>query len=258
MQRDKYAVEKRRVLYLAGENPDDARMRWIAMANEMGFDLKTIDVHFKPGPFNVSAASNCLRKELTALGGVSLVVVDPSAAFFVGVNENDNGQLGNHASALRENLPKLPGGPTVIINCHPPKNADDNSLIPRGGGAFLAEVDGNLTCRKENETVELHTQGKFRGPEFAPISFQLRTVTCGALKDSKGRSIPTVVAMPLSEAGQEEIAPKNRHCPADALPRVWRPLPAAFARPPWRGGEHGPPHRLELPQRSFLRWHRHF
>ena len=34
----KYAVEKGRVLYLAGENPDDVRMRWMAMAHEMNFD----------------------------------------------------------------------------------------------------------------------------------------------------------------------------------------------------------------------------
>src|SRR4051794_4733685 len=31
-------VERGRVLYLAGENPDDARMRWIAMADRMAFN----------------------------------------------------------------------------------------------------------------------------------------------------------------------------------------------------------------------------
>jgi hypothetical protein len=31
-------VEQGRVLYLAGENPDDLRMRWIGLAQEMGFD----------------------------------------------------------------------------------------------------------------------------------------------------------------------------------------------------------------------------
>ena len=35
----KYEVAEGRVLYFAGENPDDVRMRWIAMARPMGFDL---------------------------------------------------------------------------------------------------------------------------------------------------------------------------------------------------------------------------
>ena len=55
-------------------------------------------------------------------------------------------------------------------------------------------------------TVELHWQEKHRGPDFAPLSFLLRTVTNEKLKDSKGRLIPTVVASHLSEAGQQELA----------------------------------------------------
>jgi hypothetical protein len=50
-------------------------------------------------------------------------------------------------------------------------------LIPRGGGPFLAEVDGNLTAKPVTGGVELHWQGKIRGPDFAPTHFQLRTVT---------------------------------------------------------------------------------
>jgi hypothetical protein len=42
----------------------------------------------------------------------------------------------------------MPGGPCVLVACHPPKNAGDDNLLPRGGGAFIAEMDGNLTGRK--------------------------------------------------------------------------------------------------------------
>jgi hypothetical protein len=205
-------VEKGRVLYFAGENPDDIRMRWIVMAAEMGFDIDTIDVLFIPGVFKISQLIDRIVQEVTdfGAGGVSLVIVDTSAAYFEGDAENDNVQLGVHARRLRDSLTKLPGGPTVVVNCHPAKNAGDDNLIPRGGGAFLAEVDGNLTCKKQDEAVELHTQGKFRGPDFAPINFVLRTVTSPALKDSKGRCIPSVIALPLSDIGQEEIATMNR------------------------------------------------
>src|SRR5262249_40398803 len=41
-------------------------------------------------------------------------------------------------------LSRLPGGPTVLICCHPTKNAE--SLVPRGGGAF--QVDGKPPRRR--------------------------------------------------------------------------------------------------------------
>jgi hypothetical protein len=130
--------------------------------------------------------------------------VDTSAAFFEGDNENDNKQQGEHARRFRS-LTTMPGGPCVLVACHPPKNAGDDNLLPRGGGAFMAEMDGNLTAKKLNGAVELHWQGKFRGPDFEPLTFRLRTVTDARLKDSKGQPIPTVVASPVTQAAQEEI-----------------------------------------------------
>jgi hypothetical protein len=100
---------------------------------------------------------------------------------------------------------ELDGGPCVLVNCHPPKNAADDNLIPRGGGAFIAEVDGNLTACKGGQIVTVHWQGKFRGPDFAPISFELRTDKFDRLRDKKGRLIPTVTARHLSDSAKEEI-----------------------------------------------------
>jgi hypothetical protein len=70
-------------------------------------------------------------------------------------------------------LTTLPGGPCVLALCHPIKHViDPNQLLPRGGGAFLNEVDGNLSAWKRDEDiVELHHTGKLRGPGFEPISF---------------------------------------------------------------------------------------
>jgi hypothetical protein len=92
------------------------------------------------------------------------------------------------------------------VCCHPPKNAEDTNLQPRGGGAVIAEFDGNLTCRRTETVTEVHWQGKFRGPEFAPIHFVLRSVTSERLKDSEGRLIYTVIAEPASDEAQEEMS----------------------------------------------------
>jgi len=199
-----YAVERGRVLYLAGENDIDVRMRWIGLAEHLGFDSTRIDVHFTTGTFKISGLMETVRKEVNALGGVTLVVVDTSAVFFEGKDINDNTQQIEHLKRLRA-LTELPGSPCVLVLCHPVKNASDDQLIPYGGGAQINEVDGNLTCRKQDTTSEVHWLGKFRGPDFAPVSFQLLPIASPDLVDSKGRNIPTVVARHLSEADKQDL-----------------------------------------------------
>jgi hypothetical protein len=131
-------------------------------------------------------------------------------AFFEGLDENDNKQAGDHARLLRR-FCEMPGRPCVIAACHPAKHASDDNLVPRGGGAFLAEVDGNLAAKVADGSVEVSALGKFRGPDFAPITFELKTVTHERLHDTKGRLIPTVVAFPLSDVGREEKAKVQRY-----------------------------------------------
>jgi hypothetical protein len=201
-------VEKGRVLMFAGENADDVCARWIALGHYMDFDVENIDVHFVPGRFKITELIVKIRTEMEALGGCALLIIDTSAAYFDGDDENDNVQLGQHASNMREL--RIPGGPCTLINCHPPKNASDDNLLPRGGGAFLAEVDGNQTAVKNAMTVKVHWQGKFRGPEFEPINFLLKSVTTDRLRDSKGRAIWTVFAKFLSDEAEEQMASSVR------------------------------------------------
>jgi hypothetical protein len=194
-----------RVLYLAGENPVDVQQRWIAMSQQMDFDAHAVDVHFIPGVFKISAMQAAIAVEVEKLGGVALVVIDTTAAYFEGDEENSNTQAGNYARMQRSLIDTLPGDPTILALCHPVKNAGDDNVTPRGGGAYLNEVDGNLTALQNDGVVQLHWQGKFRGPDFAPMAFHLRSVTHERLKDSKGRLIPTIIAEHMSELAEKEF-----------------------------------------------------
>ena len=203
---DKRQFERGRVLYLAGENPVDVQQRWIAMSQQMDFDADAVDVHFIPGVFKISAMKAAIATEVEKLGGVALVVVDTTAAYFEGDDENSNTQAGDYARMQRSLIDTLPGGPTIIALCHPVKNAPDDNLLPRGGGAYLNEVDGNLTALQDDGVVQFHWQGKFRGPDFAPVPFQLRSgITHERLKDSKGRLIPTIIAEHMSEQAEKDF-----------------------------------------------------
>lgn len=192
-------VETGRVAYFAGENPDEIRMRWMAMADRMGFDPETTNVYFIPGRFSLAGMSERIRKEAEKLGGFALVVVDTSAAYFEGSEENSNIEMRDHAHFLRA-LTAIPGNPSVVAACHPVKNAGEDNLLPRGGGSFIAEMDGNLTSVYDRLTriATVHWQGKFRGPEFEPLSFELLAVTADRLRDTYNRQIYTVVASAMT------------------------------------------------------------
>ena len=190
-------VRKGRVLYFAGENPDDNAMRWIAMSHHMGFDANNIDVHFLKGTFSIPEMLDATRQDVSRLGGVSMIVVDTSAAYFQGADDN--------ARDMRE-LTTLEGHPIVCVAVHPTKNPDPTNLLPRGGGAFLNEVDGNLVLLKGPEGVKLTWHGKHRGVDFKPMMFELKSVSAPALKDSRGRDVPTVMACALSQGEARERA----------------------------------------------------
>jgi hypothetical protein len=221
-------VRKGTVVYFAGENPDDVRMRWIAMAHHLGFDPDCVDVHFIAGTFNVEEMFERIKADVEKIGGADMIVVDTSAAYFQGDDENSNTQLGRHARNLRT-LTTLQGKPVVFTACHPIKNADPSNLLPRGGGAFIAEVDGNLTLNKNDGGVKMHWQGKHRGPDFEPIHFELETVTAPALVDSRGRSVPTVMAKVLTKGETVRRADKARSDDDEVLIAIDRGKGASLA-----------------------------
>ena len=207
-----YAVDAGNVIYFAGENPDDLRNRMIASDHLSGRNCSQDRISIIPGTFSIDAMrAECEAKATTLPGGtIDLIIVDTSAAYFLGDDENNNPQMGAHARKLRA-LTTLPGGPCVVVLCHPVKNASEQSaLLPRGGGAFIAEVDGNLTLWRTDDVTELWHTGKLRGPGFEPIAFRLERVLCPALVDTKGRMSPTVRAVVITDTDKEADATAAR------------------------------------------------
>jgi hypothetical protein len=198
----RHAAEKGGIVYFAGENPDDLRMR--VLGDEALCNDDNARIWFIPGTFSIEAMREKIEAEMQRLGGVDLVIVDTSAAYFNGKDELSNTEMGAHARLLRT-LTTLPGAPCVLVLCHPVKHVTEPSqLLPRGGGAFLAEVDGNLTLWKHDGVLlDLHHSDKLRGPGFEPINLRLETITTTRLMDKKGRLIPTVKAVWISDAETE-------------------------------------------------------
>ena len=197
-----HGVDKGNVLYLAGENPDDLRMRVIGDDAASNHDGSKDRIHFIPGVIDIKNSFRDLERQAKQIGDIDLCIVDTSAAYSPVDDENSNAQMAAYARTLRE-LVNLPGGPCVIVLCHPVKNANEPAqLLPRGGGAYLAEMDGNLTVWQQDGLCELFWHGKIRGPGFEPMAFRLEKIKAPRLVDAKGLMISTVRAVPVSEQEQ--------------------------------------------------------
>jgi hypothetical protein len=170
-------VERGSVLYFAAENPTDVLMRWFGLTKAMGLDPATLDVHIIEGVVPLSRAADHIRAECVLKNlKPALVIIDTSAAFFEGDDDNGNVEMGEHARRLRE-LCTLPGEPCVLILAHPTKGAKTiEEMVPRGGGAFLNEVDGNIGLARVDGLIAAQAVGKFRGPDFLPLHFRLRKI----------------------------------------------------------------------------------
>lgn len=197
-------VDKGRVLYLAAENPDDVIGRLVLASYKEGIGDEEVDMHFLPGAFDLVSGFEDLEAEMEALGGVDLVVVDTGAAFIAasGVDdENDNMALLGFAHRLRD-ISNGPGKPCVVALMHPKKGATRDDLSPRGGSAFMNDVDGVLGCwaAGDRSTAQLFTGAglKLRGSPFEPLAFALEADTCPDLTDTKDRLVPAVWARPIS------------------------------------------------------------
>jgi len=100
---DEAEVIRGRVLYLAGENPDDIRMRWIVLMEQTGLDENDIEVDFVDGRFSIAEIPEHILAAAKRHQYV-LVIVDTSVAFSQSVDENDNVEQLKHAQASGHSL----------------------------------------------------------------------------------------------------------------------------------------------------------
>jgi hypothetical protein len=216
------------VLFLAGENADDIRARYIAMAFHEGFDVGAVPFYFIDGVIDIAGEMARIAAEAALIPNLSLVIIDTDQAYFLGDEGNSNEQRKWFAKVLRHLL-KLPGNPAALVNCHPTKGATRDNLVPIGGSSFLNEVDGNITCWTEDRTCTIQPHAsKWRGVAFEALSFELRTVTCDRLKDTKGRDIPSVMAVPITEEGAARRAAVTEEDDKAVLRLVYRDKQASL------------------------------
>jgi hypothetical protein len=198
-------VEPGRVAYLAGENPDDIRMRLMTAAYAANIDLRHIGdrlvvLDHRSRPEDIATELKRMAEEEP----FALIVMDTLAAYFDGKDINDNVQGGEFIRRLRP-LVQIVGRPAMLIAAHPIKNAKPDQLIPYGSGAMLNEVDGNLTLSKQAPGVTgLHWEGKLRGVEFPAHLFRFEPLSSPSVIDKQGRQVLIPLLKPTTAVDLEQ------------------------------------------------------
>ena len=198
-----FAVEQSRVLYLSGENPDDVSMRVEQAGKHFGIDPAVLDANLcftlRPFAINDEQARAAFVKEALENGEFGLVVIDTSSAHAHVADENGNAEMHRLAQAFRDLGRELESGPAVLVLCHPAKGVKTKEeLQPRGGGAFSASIDGELTLMRlagDTGVLELSHRMKFRGPGFDDTHFRLNKQVVEGELDNFLTPVSTVVAL---------------------------------------------------------------
>lgn len=191
-------TSKGSVLILAGENPYNVKWQYaaaIAARHLQPADVQ--NVHFIQGRFSLSGLSETFKAKVDNLPDLKLVIVDSLQAFFEGDNDNDNSQMVAMAHKLRD-LCDVPSRPAILIIAHPAgKTPSKDNLVPRGGSAFLNEIDGNLTVWSQDASQQtLHHSQKFRGAGFDPMEWVMQIHEFPHLTDIHGTPLKLPVSRP--------------------------------------------------------------
>jgi hypothetical protein len=207
-----------RVVWFAGENPSDFAQKIHTACQHWDIDPDSLDMVVMAGAFDLASMPEQAIQMAAAGGKTALVVIDTSAAYRFDDDEDSNANAITWARMLRQHFPAMPGQPAVLIATHPTKHADETNLLPRGGGSFLNEVDGNLTlwADEEQSVTTLHWQGKLRGMSFAPIQFALKPCPHPTWTFRNGDPVLVKLAVPSDEAIKPRAHSNGRGRPANS------------------------------------------
>lgn len=196
-----YECKQSSVLFLAGENPSDVRVRMMAGV-ERNPNLKNAPIYIIKNAFDIEQNHNNIVKMLELHPPIRIVMVDTLQAFYQGDDSNSNTQMVAFARALRK-IAEL--GVVVLVMAHPTKAPTKDRNEPYGGGSFVNEIDGNLALWKNDDgTIDFYWCKKFRG-HFEPFQVELRRVEVQAATNSKGIPANTIIANVIGDDRAKEM-----------------------------------------------------
>jgi hypothetical protein len=195
-------VKKARVLYVVAEGlkgVEGRMLAWEKVYNDGAEVSEGLDVY--PEPVQVRGASNFgdiglstewrALAEIVAEGGYQLVILDTQARMTLGLNENDNGQMGVYTEAV--SLLRRTTNACVLTVHHTGRNGGD----ARGASAIDAAQDMEWkTARPAGKelAMEIRAEKNKDGDDTLVIPVRMKVVDIGV--DEDGEPVTSLVLDP--------------------------------------------------------------
>lgn len=180
------------VLWVAGEDVDNAKFRMVAMCEEYGIDPRALGDRFLllPQPIAILDSDSMLqladviRQRIGKDKELSLIVIDSKSVNWGGRDENSNDENAMFIAATRKFMIAPFGRPSVLITHHLTKHREKESQTSRGGGALInnADHEWRFEMNQEAHLSAMMPGSKVRMERWAEIKFAIKTV---ALPEAK-------------------------------------------------------------------------
>lgn len=180
------------VLWIAGEDINNAKYRLAAMYEEYGLDPELFrgSLLVLPQPIRILDADNMLavyeliRSRIGQSDELALIVVDSKSVNWGGSDENSNDENAQFVAAVRKFLISPFGHPAVLITHHLTKQREKETRTSRGGGALInnADHEWRFEMNQDARVSAMMPGSKVRMERWPEIRFQIKTV---ALPEAK-------------------------------------------------------------------------
>lgn len=210
-----HTTHKGRVLWIAGEDQYNARLRLAAMCDEYGIASSSVDENLLILPQAVAvldrasmdAFHDAVDRDVGKSAEFAVVVIDSKSMCWGGEDENSNDE---NAQFIREvgNHFKNRYRAAVVITHHLTKNKEKEEQSARGASALINNIDHEwrFDMRPSSMVSILEPGSKLRIARWDPMRFQIKTVEISEtryphLKNNLGQMPQISIPEPTNQFG---------------------------------------------------------
>lgn len=191
-QGDKFAgreTRKGNILWIAGEDADNARFRVGGMCQEYGITHSALNDNFRilPQPVQIlepremEGFHRSVDKYIGQDKDISLIVIDSKSVCWGGKDENDNAENADFLRKIAQHFVTRYRA-AVIITHHLTKNKEKEDQTARGASALINNADHEWRFEMNaNNLVTKLEPGKLRLARWDPLRFQIKTLVLSEL-----------------------------------------------------------------------------
>ena len=174
------------VLWVAGEDIENAKYRVIAMCEEYGIDPVILgdSLLMLAQPIAVLDADSMLafadsvRKRIGTSNDLRLVVIDSKSVNWGGQEENSNDENAQFVAAVRKFIISMFGDPAVLVTHHLTKSRDKEVRTSRGASSLINNADHEwwFEMNQEARISAMRPGSKIRIERWEEMRFLVKVV----------------------------------------------------------------------------------